>query len=182
MLKLKLQYFGHLMWRADSLEKTLVLGKPEAGGEGDDRGWEGWMESPTQWTWTWTNSRRRWGTGKPDVLQSMGSQRTGHDWATEQQPLRWGLWNAIRFRWDSDRGAPRMRLVSLQEETPENSPKLPPRVLSTSFSLTQSSEDTGGKQPCVSQEERVFARTQPGRHTDLRLPASSTVRKQISVL
>ena len=53
MLKLKLQYFGHLMRRADSLEKTLMLGKIEAGGEGDDRGRDDWMASPTQWTWVW---------------------------------------------------------------------------------------------------------------------------------
>ena len=57
MLKLKLQYFGHLIQRADSLEKTLMLGKIEGGGEGDDRGWDGWMASPTQWTWIWVNSR-----------------------------------------------------------------------------------------------------------------------------
>ena len=50
MLKLKIQYFGHLMWRTDSLEKTLMLGKT---GEGDDRGWDGWMASPIQWTWVW---------------------------------------------------------------------------------------------------------------------------------
>ena len=55
----------------------------KAGGEGDDRGWDGWMPSPTQWTWVWVNSRSwRW-TGKPGMLQSMGSQRVGHDWATE---------------------------------------------------------------------------------------------------
>ena len=50
MLKLKLQYFGHLMQRVDSLEKTLMLGKIEAGGEGDDRGCNGWIASPTRWT------------------------------------------------------------------------------------------------------------------------------------
>ena len=55
MLKLKLQYFGHLMWRIDSLEKMLKLGKIEAGGEGDDRGWDGWMASPTRWTWVWAS-------------------------------------------------------------------------------------------------------------------------------
>ena len=58
MLKLKLQYFGHLMQRADSLENTLRLGKIEAGGEGDERGWASWMASPTQWTWVWANSGR----------------------------------------------------------------------------------------------------------------------------
>ena len=60
MLKLKLQYFGHLMQRADSLEKTLMLGKMRAGGEGDDRGWDGWMASLTQWTWVWVDSRSWW--------------------------------------------------------------------------------------------------------------------------
>ena len=57
----------------------------KAGGEGNNRGWDGWMASPTQWTWVWANSRRWWRTGKPGVLQSMGSQRVGHDWAIEQQ-------------------------------------------------------------------------------------------------
>ena len=85
MLKLKLQYFGHLMGRADSLEKTLMVGKIEAGGEGDDRGWDGWMASPTGWIWVWASSGRWWKTGEPGMLQSMGSQRLRHDLATEQQ-------------------------------------------------------------------------------------------------
>ena len=58
MLKLKLQYFGYLMPRADSLEKTLMLGKVEGRRRRDDRGWDGWMASPTQWTWVWANSER----------------------------------------------------------------------------------------------------------------------------
>ena len=53
-----------------------------AGGEGDDRGWDGWMASLTQWTWVWGNSGSWWWTGKPGVLQFMGSQRVEHDWAT----------------------------------------------------------------------------------------------------
>ena len=85
MLKLKLQYFGHLMWRADSLEKTLMLRKIEGRGRRDDRGWDGWTAAPIQWTWLWTNSGRWWRTRKPGVLQSLGRQRVGHDWATEQQ-------------------------------------------------------------------------------------------------
>ena len=56
MLKLRLQYFGHLMWRADSLEKTLMLERLKAGGEGDYRGWDAWMSSPTEWAWVWVNS------------------------------------------------------------------------------------------------------------------------------
>ena len=63
MLKLKLQYFGHLMWRADSFEKTLMLGKIMAG-EGDDRGWDGWMASLTYWTWVWVDSGSWWLTGE----------------------------------------------------------------------------------------------------------------------
>ena len=60
-------------------------------GEGGNRGWDGWMASLTQWTWAWANSRRQWGTGKPGVLQSLGSQRVGHDLETEQQQQRWPL-------------------------------------------------------------------------------------------
>ena len=86
MLKLKLQYFGHLMWRVDSLEKTWMLGGLGAAGEGDDRGWDGWMASLTRWTWVWVNFGSWWWTGRPGVLQFMGSQRAGHDWVTE---LNW---------------------------------------------------------------------------------------------
>ena len=74
MLKLKLQYFGHLMQRMDSLEKTLMLGKLKAGGEGNERGWDDWMASQTLWTRVWVSSGSWWWTGKPGVLQSMGSQ------------------------------------------------------------------------------------------------------------
>ena len=52
-------------------------------GEGDNRGRDGWMASPTQWTWVWVSFGHWWWTGKPGVLQSMGSQRVGHDWGTE---------------------------------------------------------------------------------------------------
>ena len=58
----------------------------EAGGKGDDRGWDGWMASLTRWTWVWVKSRSWWWTGRPGVLWFMGSQRVGHDWATE---LNW---------------------------------------------------------------------------------------------
>ena len=62
-LMLKLQYFGHLMWRADSLEKTWCWERLKAAGEGDDRGWDGWMASLTQCTWVWTSSERWWRIG-----------------------------------------------------------------------------------------------------------------------
>ena len=75
MLKLKLQYFGHLMWRTDSLEKTLMLGKIE-GEEGDDSGWDGWMASPTQWTWVWVTSMSWWGQGSLECCSPWGHKES----------------------------------------------------------------------------------------------------------
>ena len=86
MLKLKLQYFGHLMWRVTHWKTPWCWEGLGAGGEGDNRGWDGWMASLTQWTWVWVNSGSWWWTGRPGMLQSMGSQRVRHDWATE---LNW---------------------------------------------------------------------------------------------
>ena len=86
MLKLKLQYLGHLMWRIDSLEKTLMLGVTGGKRRRDDRGWDGWMASLTWWTWVWVNYGSWCWTGRPGVLQFMGSQRVGQDSATE---LKW---------------------------------------------------------------------------------------------
>ena len=83
MLKLKLQYSGHLMRTADSLEKTLMLGKTEGKRRGRQR--MRWLAPLTQWIWIWANSGRLWRTGKPGVLQSLGSQRVGHDLVTEEQ-------------------------------------------------------------------------------------------------
>ena len=80
MLKLKFQYFGHLIQRTDSLEKTLMLEKTEGRQRRDDRGWDGWMASLTRWTWVWVSSGSwRW-TGKPGVLQSMGLQSNATEW------------------------------------------------------------------------------------------------------
>ena len=74
---------GLLMQRTDSLEKTLMLGKIEGGGKGDNRGSDGWMASLTLWTWICVGSESWWWTGKPGVLQSMESQRIRHNWETE---------------------------------------------------------------------------------------------------
>ena len=68
------------------LKRPWCWERLRAGGEGDDRGWDGWMASPTQWTRVWVNSGSWWGTGRPGVLQSMGLQRVRYDWATE---LNW---------------------------------------------------------------------------------------------
>ena len=94
MLKLKLQYFGHLMWRVDSLEKILMLERLAAGEEGEDRGWDVCMASLTQWTWIRVDCGSWWWTGRPGVLWFMGSQRVGHDWVTElnwTESHPWGL-------------------------------------------------------------------------------------------
>ena len=93
-------------------KKNWLIGKRpccwerlKVGGEGDDRGWDGWMASPTEWTWVWASSRSWWGTGRPGMLQFMGLQRVGHKWVTE---LNWRFlcltyywknneWNIIWF-------------------------------------------------------------------------------------
>ena len=90
MLKLKLQYFGRLMQRTDSLEKTLILGKIEGRRRRGRQRWDGSTASPTQRTWVWASSRSWWWTGKHGVLQSMGLQRVGHDWKTK---LNWNSLN-----------------------------------------------------------------------------------------
>ena len=87
ILKLKLQYFEHLMQRTYSLEKTLMLGKIEGRRRGKNRGWDGWIASPTLWTWAWASSGSWWWTGKPGVLQSMGSQSRA--WLSDWTELNW---------------------------------------------------------------------------------------------
>ena len=83
MLKLKFPYFGHLMWRVDSLEKTLMWEGLAPRGDRDERGWDGWMASVTRWTWVWATSRSWWWTGRPGMLRFTGSQRIGHNWVTD---------------------------------------------------------------------------------------------------
>ena len=80
LLKLKLQYFGHLMQRANSLEKTLILGKVEGRGDGGNR--MRWLDGTSDLTWIWPNSGRKGRTKEPGTLQL---QRVGHDLMTEQQ-------------------------------------------------------------------------------------------------
>ena len=71
-------------WR---IRKAWCWDRLKAGGERDSR-WDGWMALPTEWTWVWASSGRWWRTGKPGMLQSMGSQTVGHNLATEQQQIQ----------------------------------------------------------------------------------------------
>ena len=91
-LMLKLQYFGHLMWRTDSLKRPWCWERLKAGGERDDRGWDGWIASLTQWTWVWASSESWWWTGKPLVLQSLGLQKSN---TTERLN-----WTELNWRWE----------------------------------------------------------------------------------
>ena len=86
MLKLKLQYFPTWCNKLTHLKRPWCWERLKVGGEGDNRGWDGWMASPTQWTWVWVISGSWWWTGRPGMLQFMGSQRVGQDWMTE---LNW---------------------------------------------------------------------------------------------
>ena len=87
-----------ILWPTDT--KSWPIGKGwfwerlRAGGEGDDRGWDGWMASPTQWTWVWLNSGSWWWTGKPGMLQFMGLQRVRHNLMTEQQQFQC-MWQVL---------------------------------------------------------------------------------------
>ena len=81
------------------LKRPSCWERLRAAGEGDDRGWDGWMASPTRWTWVWVDSGNWWWTGRPSVLWFMGLQRVGHDWATE---LNWrysSLWHSGFSLW-----------------------------------------------------------------------------------
>ena len=96
-----------LMQTANSLENTLMLGKTGSRRRRWWQRWEGWMPPLTQWTWVWANSRRQWRTGRPGMLQSMGSQRAGHNLVTENNmfadytPLwvikSWYLWFSVLY-------------------------------------------------------------------------------------
>ena len=92
MMKLKLQYLATWCRELTHLKRPWCWERLRAGGEGDNRGWDGWMASPTQWIWVWVDSGSWWWTGRPGVLWFMGSQRVRHDWVTE---LNWTGTNQI---------------------------------------------------------------------------------------
>ena len=93
MLKLKFQYFGHLMWKLTHLKRPWCWERVKAGGERVHRVWDGWMTSPAQWTWVWINPGSWWWTGRRVMLQYMGPQSIGHNWATELN------WTESGWRW-----------------------------------------------------------------------------------
>ena len=99
MLKLKLQYFGHLMQRTDWLEKTLMLGKFGSRSRRGQQRMGCWMPSLTWWTWVWVSSGSWWWTGKSGVFQSMGSQRVRHDWVTELPPYNRFQFYPPHYNW-----------------------------------------------------------------------------------
>ena len=83
-----------LIWKDPNVGKDWGQEK-----KGTDRGWDGWMASLTQWTWVWVDSGSWWWTGRPGVLQFMGSQRVGHDWATELNWCALNVFNLSSFFW-----------------------------------------------------------------------------------
>ena len=96
ILKLKLQYLGHLMEVLTHLKRPWCFERLRAGGERDERGWDDWMASLTQWTWVWVDYASWWWTGRSGVLRFMGSQRVGHNWATELCLDFWFYWILIK--------------------------------------------------------------------------------------
>ena len=101
MLKMKLQYFAFLMWRAKSLEKTLMLGKTEGRRRIGQQRWDSWMASATQWTWVWANSRDSERQGSLACCSSRG-HRVGHDLATKQVTIceqlnQWPKSNSLSY-------------------------------------------------------------------------------------
>ena len=90
MLKLKLQYFSTWCEELTHWKRPWCWERLKVRAEGDDRGWDGWMSSLTQWTWVWVDSRSWWWTGRPGVLQSMGSQRVrAQSWLSDWTELNW---------------------------------------------------------------------------------------------
>ena len=97
-LKLKLQYFGHLMKEPTHWKRPWCWERLKAKGEGDDRGWDGWMASLTQWTWVWVNSGRGDGQAGLACCDSWG-HRVRHDWGTELNWWDWMPWSSFFECW-----------------------------------------------------------------------------------
>ena len=115
-----------ILWPPDA-KNWLIWKDPwcwerlKAGGEGDDRRWDGWMASPTQWTRVWINSGSWWWTGRPGVLQSMRLQRAGHDWATALN-LSCVMWDVVPWP-GAEPGLPAVGVGVFATGSPGTSPK-----------------------------------------------------------
>ena len=126
-----------------------------------DRGWEGWMASPTQWTRVWASSGSWWWTGRPGVLQSMGSQRVGHDWATQ---LNW--WTVKEHQWNLGLPGARLLVVLDSSQAPGHLSLQPTLPSAGSVDSTLPREPAGdeqvGKRPCLSPSGRTVPRRPQG--------------------
>ena len=123
LLKLKLQYFGYLMWRANILEKTVMLGKIEGRSRKGDRGWNGWMASWTQWTWVWATPGGSGGWG----AAALGVAESDTILAAEQQQLLHAPGGA-EHQGDMPQSQPTLSCLSYSL-TPRGHPHLPsPRI------------------------------------------------------
>ena len=118
--------------RPPHAKSWLIRKDPDAGRDwgrrrrGDNRGWDGWMASPTQWTWVWVDSGSSWWTGRPGVLQSTGSQRVGHDWLTE---LNWK--SQVRIYRARERSVRRWLWKGRGRQVPRGNPWKDERALSS---------------------------------------------------
>ena len=101
------------------LKRSWCWERLRVGGEGDNRGWDGWMASPTQWIWVWVGSESWWWTRRPGMMQFMGLQRVGHDWATE---LNWGHLKLFRLQSHSSSKTqvPKIELYTTSDCVPGN--------------------------------------------------------------
>ena len=120
ILKLKFQYLATWCRELTHLKRPWCWERLKARGEGDDRGWDGWMASPTQWTWVWASSGSWWWTGRPGVLQSMGSQRVWHDWATELTLVQYCRLQ-MTFLWNFEKQCLVVFQHLVQSQMPSNS-------------------------------------------------------------
>ena len=114
MLNLKLQYiFATWCEELTHLKRPWCWERLKTGGEGDHRGWDGWMASPTWWTWVWVNSKSWWWTGRPGMLQSMGLQRVRHDWAAE---LNWRQIGCRKIQTEKDNEKLSLDCIKMSQE------------------------------------------------------------------
>ena len=135
------------MWRTAYLRRSWCWERFKAGEEGDNRRWNGWMASLTQWTWVWVSSGSWWWTGRPGVLQSMGSQRVEHDWATK---LNWTDHFGINQGFLCS-------LISKSEFSPKADPNAKTRAQVVYLGDGPGNQGLGDRQKEMGQEEDVIA-------------------------